>query len=119
MSFLDDIKKQPRHVREIMFALCVVTTISLVGMVWFRSFEEDLFVMLNPEPDKQEKFYAEREQRTPLIYANVTEALGNMRAAMYDALGFVEDYNSQVEVQEEDVELNGEAQMLPLSGDKE
>ena len=65
-----------------MFALCVVITISLVGLVWFRSFEEDIFVMLNPEPEKQEKFYAEREQRTPLIYANITRGLGSMRATL-------------------------------------
>jgi len=117
LSFLDDIRKQPQHVREIMFALCVVITISLVGLVWFRSFEEDIFVMLNPEPEKQEKFYAEREQRTPLIYANITRGLGSMRATLYDAFGFLEDYNSKkVEVEEE---YTGEAHKLPLSGNKE
>lgn len=116
VNFLDDIRKQPQHVREIMFALCVIITISLVGLVWFRSFEEDLFVMLNPEPEKQEQFYADREQRTPLVYANVTKALGNMRAVIYDAFGFLEDYNStKVEVEEE---YTGEVHKLPLSGDK-
>lgn len=117
MSFLDDIRKQPRHIREIMFAFCVIITVSLVGMVWFRSFEEDLFVMLNPEPEKQERFYASREQRTPLVYASVTKALGNMRATIYNAFGFFDDYVSEkvVEVEEE---FKGEVNLLPLSGDK-
>ena len=99
-----------------MFALCVVTTISLVGIVWFRSFEEDLFVILNPEADKQEQFYAERSKRTPTVYANVTKAFGNLTATLYNAFGFLEDYSSKaVEVEEE---YRGEVYKLPLSGDK-
>lgn len=99
-----------------MFGLCVVTTISLVGMIWFRSFEEDLFIMINPEPEKQARFYAERGKRTPTVYANVTKAIGNMRAALYDAFGFLEDYNSNKIESEE--EYKGETHELPLSGDK-
>lgn len=100
-----------------MFAFCVVITISLVGIVWFRSFEEDLFVMLNPEQSDLDRFYAEREKRTPLVYANVTRALGNLRAALYDALGFFEEYNSNEAVEVEE-EYTGETHEFPLSGDK-
>lgn len=117
MSFLDDIRKQPRHVREIMFGLCVVITVSIVGLIWFRSFEENLFVMLNTDPAKQEQFYAERANRTPLVYANVTKALGSLRATMYSAFGFLDDYSSN-EVKVEDEEYKGGAKQLPLSGDK-
>ena len=116
MSFLNDIQKQPQHVREIMFGFCVIIAISLVGIVWFRSFEEDLFVMLNPEAADQEKFYAERDQRTPLIYASVTSALGDLRATMYNALGFFNDYTFSETKQEP--EYTGEVHKLPLSGDK-
>ena len=99
-----------------MFGLCAVTTVSLVGMVWFRSFEENLFVMLNPEPDKQEKFYASREARTPIVYAELTKALGNARAAIYNAMGFMKDYSSnKVQVEPE---YKGETHELPLSGNK-
>ena len=116
MSFLDDIKKQPRHIREIMFGLCVITTISLVGLVWFRSFEEDIFVLINTDPVKQAQFYAERSGRTPTAYAAVTKALGNLRATMYNALGFLNDYNSNtIKVEEE---YRGGSKQLPLSGDK-
>ena len=99
-----------------MFGLCVVTTISFVGMIWFRSFEEDLFVMLNPEKEKQERFYAERENRTPTVYANLTEAFVNMRASIYGAMGFLDEYSSKKAEEEE--ELMGEAKKFPLSGDK-
>ena len=116
MSFLDDIRKQPQHVREIMFALCCVITISLVGLVWFRSFEEELFVLLNPEPEKQEKFYAERAKRTPTVYATISNAVVNLRATLYEALGFFEDYSSkEVRIEEE---YTGETNKLPVSGNK-
>lgn len=117
MNFLDDIKKQPRHVREIMFGLCVVTTISLVGLVWFRSFEKDVFVLLNTDPGVQAQFFAERAGRTPTVYANATKALGSLRATMYSAFGFMDNYNSNV-VNIEDEEYKGGAKQLPLSGDK-
>ena len=87
-----------------------------MGIIWFRSFEEDLFVMLNPEPDKQAQFYAERDKRTPIIYATVSDTVVNLRASLYDALGFFENYGSnKVEVQEE---YTGEVNKLPVSGDK-
>lgn len=116
MSLLEEIRKQPAHIREVMFWFSVVITVSLAGMVWFRSFEEDLFVMMNPEPEKQEQFYAERAKRTPVVYANVTKALGGLRATMYDALGFFGDYGSnEITIEEE---YTGEVHRLPLSGDK-
>ena len=99
-----------------MFGFCAVTTISLVGIVWFRSFEENLFVLLNPEPEKQERFYAEREKRTPTLYANMTKAAVNLRAALYDVFDLAENYGStKVEIEEE---YKGEVNKLPLSGDK-
>ena len=58
MSFLDEIRKQPKHHREIMFSLCVVTTVSLVGMVWYNSFEKNLYVLLNPGESANQKFLA-------------------------------------------------------------
>ena len=99
-----------------MFGLCVITTISLVGLVWFRSFEEDIFVLINTDPVKQAQFYAERAGRTPTVYAVATKALGNLRATMYNALGFLDDYNSNIIKVEE--EYKGGSKQLPLSGDK-
>lgn len=60
MSFLHEIRKQSYGVRQAMFALCLVTTLSLVGMVWFRSFQKNLFVLLNPDQESQEQFFAQQ-----------------------------------------------------------
>ncbi len=116
MKILEEIHKQPKHIREIMFGLCVTITVSLVGIIWFRSFETNLFVMLNPEPDKQSKFFAEMDKSDPVIYANLTKALGNMRATLYNAFGFIESRNNnQVNVEQE---YTGEVHKLPISEDK-
>lgn len=51
MKFLDDIRKQPQGIREIMFGLSVFITVLLIGMIWFRSFQKNLYVLMNPEED--------------------------------------------------------------------
>ncbi|OGM96337.1 MAG: hypothetical protein A3B86_04320 [Candidatus Yanofskybacteria bacterium RIFCSPHIGHO2_02_FULL_38_22b] len=116
MSLLNDIRKQPRHVREIMFGLCVIITVFFIGMIWFRSFEENVFVMLNTDENIQAKFYAEREKNAP-IYANLTKAMGELRAAIYSTLGFIDDYSSKGVINIES-DLSGKAYKLPISEDK-
>ena len=116
MSFLSDIRKQPRHVREIMFGLCVVITVSLIGMIWFRSFEEDVFVMLNTDEAIRAKFYAERDKNAP-IYASIIGAMGDLKAVMYNSLGFFDSYNSKG-VTNPNKDLEGKVYRLPISEDK-
>lgn len=96
-----------------MFVLCVIITVSLVGIVWFRSFEEDLFVALNPQPEKQEEFYAERALREPTLFALFTVAFNNMQAAFYNALGLFEEIPENIPE-----EYTGGAKKLPISGSK-
>lgn len=82
MSLLDDIRNQPKHIREMMFAFCVIITVSLVGLVWFRSFEEDLFVLINPDPEKQAQFYVNRDKNTPALIASFNGTLATLRGAV-------------------------------------
>src|SRR3989338_1293003 len=83
MSFLDEIRKQPRHHREIMFGLCVVTTISLVGMVWYNSFEKNLYVLLNPGENADQRFLAENKT-VPSLLRNIGQTGKDLRAAFYN-----------------------------------
>lgn len=82
MSFLDEIRKQPRHHREIMFGLCVVTTISLVGMVWYNSFEKNLYVLLNPGEKANQRFLAENKN-VPSLLGDVVQTGKDLRATFY------------------------------------
>ncbi len=48
MKLLQEIRSQPEHIRHIMMWLCVVTSFSLVALVWFRSTQARFVAMLHP-----------------------------------------------------------------------
>ena len=78
MSFLDEIKKQPRETREIMFGLSVFITILLVGMVWFRSFQRNLYVLMNPE-DGMAKALAAENAPVPSLFGYIWQTAGEVK----------------------------------------
>jgi hypothetical protein len=49
MSLLREIKNQSEGVRKAMFALSVITLVSLVGTLWFRSFQTNLYALMNKD----------------------------------------------------------------------
>jgi hypothetical protein len=82
MSFLDEIRKQPRHHREIMFGFCVVTTVSLVGMVWYNSFQKNLYVLLNPGETTDQRNLAENKN-VPSLFGDLGKTGQDLKAAFY------------------------------------
>lgn len=78
MSFLDDIRKQPQHTREIMFGLAVFVTILMIGMIWFRSFQRNIYVLMNPEEDI-EKSLAVENVPAPSLFGYIWQTTGNIK----------------------------------------
>ncbi len=113
MSLLNEIRRQPRHIRELMFAFSVVITVSLVGLMWFRSFEERLFVMMNPDPAKQEKFFAEREKNAPIFVAVVQNSYSGLKALVSDMFLFDGDREGV-----KDIKSKIKTYLLPLPDKK-
>jgi hypothetical protein len=113
--FFKEIRNQSLMIRGVMFVLCVVITVSAVGVFWFRSTEEQLFVALNPDPVKQEEFFAERQGNEETIFANLGTVFGGLRATLGTAFNFLG---------ESEVEVNGQAgtladpNLFPISGDR-
>jgi len=86
-SLLHEIKHQPLWVRQTLFGLSVVVSLSLVGGIWFSSFERDMFALLNPDPDVQEQHFAQfKSDSGP--YALAVKALDGLRATISDFFGF-------------------------------
>ena len=85
MSFLDESRKQPQHHREIMFGLCVITTISLVGMVWYNSFEKNLYVLLNPGETTDQRNLAENKN-VPSLLGDIGRTGQDLKAAFLNIL---------------------------------
>lgn len=133
MSFLDDIRKQPRHHREIMFGLCVVTAVSLVGMVWYNSFQQNLYALLNPDQDTAQKFLATapsgilsktgaENKNTPSLFSNISQTGKDLRAAFYSIFNLNGEKEPNTE-QTGDVDStgtndSGRVYLLPISGSK-
>ena len=114
MSFFEDVRKQPQHIREIMFGLCVVTTVSLVGMIWFNSFQEDMYALLNPEEAQQEKFLAQENQKS--LFGNLSKTLGDIKSTVSGFWGS-EGPGGKAGSGVEKIETN-KVYLLPLSEEK-
>lgn len=117
MSFLDDIKKQPQGVRETMFVLCVVITISLAGMIWFRSFERNLFTMLNPDQEIQQQYFAQTGNES--LLSNIGKSFNDLKASISNILNIgknntIDTTGSGSKAEEQ----QGRVYVFPLSGGK-
>ena len=80
MSILKNLQEQPQHIREIMFGLCVVITVSLVGAVWFNDFQNDMYALLNPEEVQQEKFLAQKNSES--LFGVLGKTFGDISSVM-------------------------------------
>ena len=61
---IHEIRQQPHHIRELATVLCTVAVVAIVGLVWFHSFQKDMYAMLNPtaEPQAQDQLFAQQSQ---------------------------------------------------------
>ena len=116
MSFLDEIRKQPQHHREIMFGLCVITTFSLVGMVWYNSFEKNLYVLLNPEEVADQRNLADNKN-IPSLLGDMVDTVQDLKASFYSILNLNDDKKNNT-VDDTKVNDSGRVYTLPLSGNK-
>ncbi len=116
MSFLDEIRKQPQHHREIMFGLCVVTTISLVGMVWYNSFQKNLYVLLNPEESTNQRNLAENKN-VPSLLGDIGKTGQDLKAAFFNIFNLTGNEKKDIII--ENTNNNSErVYTLPLSEKK-
>lgn len=83
MRWIDSIHKQPKRTRLAMFWLSVIATFSLVGSVWFRSVERNVYALLNPGQSVQEQFFA-GSQEVPSLFGDIRQAFGDLRASLTD-----------------------------------
>lgn len=132
MSFLKDIKNQSQASREIMFALSVVITVSLIGVVWFNSFQENIYVMLNPDKETEQKFFAGGSEKfaylydkqktdLPSLFSSIGQTGKNLKAAFLNVLNMKNndiEISPSVSPQSQGESLNNRTYLLPLSGNK-
>ena len=114
MSFLDEIRKQSHPVRLAMFALSVTAAVSVVGVLWFQSFQRQLYAAANPGKNFDQVYYANRPAPTG-PFALVGKGLDGLRAQVYSFL----DINSgSAQNVKKGVNASGQVYLLPLAGDR-
>ena len=109
MALIHDIRNQPRHIRKLMFGLSVITTVSLVGMIWFNSFQNNMYALLNPaeENPDQSQFAQAPQVKSPL--ASMKDAFKSAGASIMGLFGSEKDAEIQP------TPFEGKARSFPLS----
>lgn len=118
MYLLQEIRKQPEHIRHIFMWLCVVIVFSLVGFVWFRSTQQKFVAMLHPGEVKQQeeqKRLARGETTSPL--AGLWRSFSVLRASLGELIRG-QSLNLVREPENEPVSEERFFKSLPLSEEK-
>jgi hypothetical protein len=78
-AIIKEIRNQPHHVRELATVLCTIVVVAIVGIVWFHSFQHDIYAMLNPTdaPQAQDQMFA---QQSTSLFGSMFQALKNSSA---------------------------------------
>ncbi len=93
-----------------MFFLAVFITILLVGMIWFRSFQKNIFVLMNPEDDA-EKALAAQNINMPSLFGYVGKSVASIKGLISGLMGNDGELPDMQGIKTE----NGGVYMLPLS----
>jgi hypothetical protein len=78
-QIIHEIRNQPHHIRELATMLCTIAVVAVVVLVWFRSFQKDIYALLNPsdEPQAQDQFFAQQSQS---LFGSILSTLGSGKA---------------------------------------
>ena len=66
-----------------MFGLSVFITVLLIGIVWFRSFQKNLYVLMNPESDV-EKALAIESIQVPSLFGYIGKSVLEVKGQFLD-----------------------------------
>ncbi|MEK7600865.1 MAG: hypothetical protein AAB463_02830 [Patescibacteria group bacterium] len=113
MPFIQDIQSQPQHVRELIFFLAVVLTITLVGALWFQGFRNDMYALLNPPTPSDAPAIA---QVSPEPTAPGTSGLANIFASLRANLAAVFGFSTASAPEE--VESDAPVYTFPTTPDR-
>ncbi len=108
---LDEIRKQPSHIRALFMWLSVFIAFSAVVFVWVNSFQQKLVFMLE-EPEQK----AALEDRSP--FAMIGLSVNDLKATVFDLFGLAKGTKEQDEVfknMEDRVEERIKPRLLPVS----
>ncbi len=106
-----DIRNQPDHVREMLAGLCTVAVVSLIGIVWFRSFQGNIYALLNDETSPVQEQFAATDKQS--LFGSLGETVKGATQAVQALVG-----NQAVQVEGEGQPAAEHTYLLPVSSDR-
>ena len=88
---LNEIRRQPPHIRAIFMWLSVFIVFSLVIFIWLQGFQQRLTFLLNPSKESEMA-----EEVSPL--ATIGKSFNDLRATIFDLFGLVAGTKSNIEI---------------------
>ncbi|KKT28027.1 MAG: hypothetical protein A3G02_01925 [Candidatus Yanofskybacteria bacterium RIFCSPLOWO2_12_FULL_44_13b] len=115
MSFLKEIRKQPEHIRKLMFGLSIITTLSFMGIIWFNSFQKTLIALMDTEIESGQNIAQNADSRS--LFGNIGQSFLDLTKSMKATIGgFLDDESGSVDVKENtEPNIQSSAHPLPLS----
>src|SRR5690349_10604640 len=115
-KIIHEVRQQPPHVRELATLLCTIAVVALVGLVWFRSFQKDIYAMLNPsdQADAQDKYFAVQSKS---LFGSIRDTFSSGKAQILDLFSGQSSttVNNNAPPQ---TETSNQPHPLPVSGDR-
>ena len=114
---IQEIRNQPDHIRELLAGLCTVIVVTLVGVVWFNSFQHNIYALLNPDQEtrNQEQLFAGNTQS---LFGSISQTIKEATSQIGNALGGVKSGNQVNIGVVRDGRLPDRPHPLPVQGNK-
>lgn len=96
-----------------MFGLSVFIAVMLVGMVWFRSFQKDIYVLMNPDQDV-ERIFAVENAPAPSLFGFIWQTAGDIKG-LISGLIISDKEVDNIDFEKTKKEESGKVYILPLS----
>ena len=100
-----------------MFGLAVFITVLLIGMVWFHSFQRNLYALMNP-PEEVDKMLAVGNAPVPSLFGYVWQSVGEVKGLVSGLFTNNQQPTTNNQRQENIEVESGKAYTLPLSEHK-
>lgn len=116
-KIIHEIRQQPHHVRELATALCTVIVVTAVALVWFDSFQKDIYALLNPEEQSQSQDQQFAEESKSL-FSSILEVLNDGRAQISSLFGGKNQTDIENSQSSPSMTPNNSVHLLPVSGNR-
>jgi len=117
-KIINEIRNQPQHVRKLATILCTIAVVAVVALIWFQSFQNNIYTLLNPEQqtEAQDKLFA---QESKSLFGSIIQVFSNGKAQISDFFSGQDNQSDILNSQNtQTAPKNVTTHPLPVSGNK-